>query len=159
MEFTGYDYLLYSPMNNRIVIELFNKALLDEGYQFDNAETKDVGTHIEEYSAFFYYKSRKMYDTHLKIDYNTKINGEGCINFYTGAEALNSPFIVADTMDVKQDFFQYAWFMGRYYFYALTLPGDINHCPFSKRIFGILANILKGQQECNQQLINSKPTE
>lgn len=148
MEFTGYDYLLYSPMNNRIVIELFNKALLDEGYQFDNAETKDVGTHIEEYSAFFYYKSRKMYDTHLKIGYNTQINGEGCINFYTGAETLNSSFIVADTMDVKQDFFQYAWFMGRYYFYALTLPGDINHCPFSKRIFGILANILKGPQEC-----------
>ena len=151
MEFTGYDYLLYSPMNNRIVIELFNQALLDEGYQFDSSESKAVDTHIDGCREFFYYKSRKMYDIHLKIGYNTQINGEGCIYFYTGAEALNSPFIVADTMDVKQDFFQYAWFMGRYYFYSLTLPGDINHCPFSKRIFGILANILKGQQEYTQQ--------
>lgn len=143
MEYSGYDYLLYSSKDNKSVIELFNKVLLAEGYQFDTPKNQPMDAPEKEYSEFFYYKSRKMYDTHLKIGYNTRLNGEGCIYFYTGVESLNSSFVVADTIDMKCGSFQYAWFMGQYYFFALTLPGDINHCPFSKRIFDILANILK----------------
>lgn len=143
MEYSGYDYLLYSSKDNKSVIEQFNNALLAEGYKFDEPKDETMNTPEKEYSEFFYYKSQKMYDTHLKIGYNTQLNGEGCIYFYTGVESLNSSFVVADTMDVKHGSFQYAWFMGQYYFFALTLPGDINHCPFSKRIFDTLANILK----------------
>ena len=138
--FTGIDYLLYSHKSNKEVIEQFNKALIAEGYQYKKGDDKPF---IKEYSDFFYYKSQRMYDTHLKLGYNTRLNGEGCIYLYTGAESLDSSFIVPDTMDVKHNFYQYVWFMGDYYFYALRLPGDINHCPFSKRIFNILAKISK----------------
>ena len=93
--FTGIDYLLYSHKSNKEVIEQFNKALIAEGYQYKKGDDKPF---IKEYSDFFYYKSQRMYDTHLKLGYNTRLNGEGCIYLYTGAEPLDSSFIVPDTV-------------------------------------------------------------
>lgn len=142
MEFTGFDYILYSHKDYQEVIKQFNDALLTEGYRCDAADDKSMDD-SEKSTEFFYYKNQKMYDLHLRMGYNTRLNGEGCVYLYTGVEPLDSSFVVADTMDVKNEFYQYVWFMGEYRFYALRLPGDINHCRFSKRIFDILANILK----------------
>jgi hypothetical protein len=140
MDFTGIEYLIYSNKSNRVVLEKFNKKVEAEGYQF----LMDQGTDEEkEYYDFFYYKDHEMYEKHQKIGYNIELNGEGCFWLYSGMEMLDKSFIVPETINVNENFFQYVWFVGKEYYYMLTLPEDIYKNEFSRKIFTLLCDTLK----------------
>lgn len=137
--FTGVDYLLYSKNDNRQVFNRLNEEMTKLGFSPKEKEEKPE----ERYISAFYAKDEAMLEYHYKNGYNTDLNGEGCFLLYSGIEKLEKPLIVADTLDVKNDFAQYAWFPGTYFYFSLTLPGDIEDNGFSKRIFDILIKLLE----------------
>lgn len=137
--FTGFEYLLYSKKNNLVVMDEFKEKVLSMGFR-STVRTEDVSKH---YIEDFFSKNDEMLKLHSKIGYNTHIQSEGCFYIYSGTEYLNNSFIVTDTMDVKKHFFQYVWFPGEYYYFMLTLPGDIEKNSFSKTVFEVLRELLQ----------------
>lgn len=136
--FTGIEYLLYSKNNNTSVIDEFEKKMLNMGFRV-YSKKEDISEH---YIEVFFSKSDDMLDLHYKIGYNTKINSEGCVYIYSGKESLNGSYIISETMNIKKNFFQYVWFQGEYYYFMITLPGDIEKNSFSKKIFNMLQEML-----------------
>lgn len=136
--FTGFEYLLYSKKNNLSVMKKFREKILNIGFRL-SSQKEDISKH---YIEDFFSKDDKMLELHQKIGYNTKINSEGCISIYSGIELLENPYIVPETMNIKKQYFQYVWFPGEYYYFMITLPGDIEKDVFSKTIFCMLKELL-----------------
>ena len=139
MDFTGIEYLLYSNKDNSSVMDEFKKRMCSIGYNLIEREEDKA----QDYLSYFFAKNKEMLDLHLEIGYNTNLNSEGCVYLYSGVELLNNPFIVPETMNLKKRHFQYVWFPGRYYYYMITLPGDIEKDEFSRKIFNFLKEILE----------------
>lgn len=139
--FTGADYLLYSKNENQGVFRRFNEEVVKLGFHPMYLEEKDS----EHYRSSFYSKNDAMLKLHEEKGYNTDLSGEGCFYLYSGIEELDAPYIVEGTLDAKNGFMQYVWFPGRYYYYMLTLPADINKDEFSRKIFNLLKEILASE--------------
>lgn len=121
MDFTGFEYRIYSDRNNRSIIDKFNEFANSIGYIFK----EDTSVDITNYLDFFYYLDEAMYQYHLENGYNVDLNNKGCFYIYSGKEKLQESFVVADSYDEESKYFTQTVHMlfDNSYYYVITLPG------------------------------------
>jgi len=139
-EWTGFLYFFETNKPIDDVFAVLKNEAASIGYKFDyNDYFKLDGN-----EALLFYRDELMMDYHLEHGYNTNLNGEGCfcVEAYKVDALRGMATLYATEPPLNFDPYNAHLIFDNIFSYRLVVPGIIEDCTFSQKIYQLFKQIL-----------------